>query len=69
MTTFPASSAEPELLARVAANLTLLVERIASTGRDPQSVRVVAVTKTFSLSEVRAAYEVGLRDVGENYVD
>jgi PLP dependent protein len=69
MTTFPASSAEPELLARVAANLTLLEGRIASTGRDPQSVRVVAVTKTFSLSEVRAAYEVGLRDVGENYVD
>jgi uncharacterized pyridoxal phosphate-containing UPF0001 family protein len=27
------------------------------------------VTKTFSPSEVRAAYEVGLRDVGENYVD
>ena len=69
MTIFPASSAEYELLERVAANLARLHERIASTGRDPQSVRVVAVTKTFSLREVRAAYEIGLRDVGENYVD
>ncbi len=69
MTTFPASSADHELLERVAANLTLVQARIASTGRDPQSVRVVAVTKTFSPAEVRAAYDVGLRDVGENYVD
>jgi pyridoxal phosphate enzyme (YggS family) len=69
MTTFPASSAEHQLLERVAANLTRLRERIASTGRDPRSVRVVAVTKTFSLREVRAAHELGLRDIGENYVD
>jgi pyridoxal phosphate enzyme (YggS family) len=69
MTTFPASSADHELLERVAANLTRLRERIASSGRDPFTVRVVAVTKTFSIREVRAAYEVGLRDIGENYVD
>jgi PLP dependent protein len=69
MTTFPASSAEHELLERVAANLALVQARIASTGRDPSSVRVVAVTKTFSSAEVRAAYQVGLRHVGENYVD
>jgi pyridoxal phosphate enzyme (YggS family) len=69
MTTFPASSAEHELHERVAANLTLVQARIASTGRDPSSVRVVAVTKSFSSAEVRAAYQVGLRHVGENYVD
>jgi pyridoxal phosphate enzyme (YggS family) len=69
MMTFPASFADEELLARVSANLTRLRERIASSGRDSSSVRVVAVTKTFTLSEVRAAYEAGLRDVGENYVD
>jgi pyridoxal phosphate enzyme (YggS family) len=69
MTTFPASSADNELLERVGANLTRLRERIASTGRDPRSVRVVAVTKTFTLREVRVAYELGLRHVGENYVD
>jgi pyridoxal phosphate enzyme (YggS family) len=69
MTTFPASSAEHDLLERVAANLARVRERIASTGRDVQSVRVVAVTKTFSLAEVRTAYELGLRDIGENYAD
>ena len=69
MTTFPASSADRELLERVAANVTRLRERIASSGRDPSTIRVVAVTKTFSVNEVRAAYEVGLRDIGENYVE
>jgi pyridoxal phosphate enzyme (YggS family) len=69
MTIFPASSADQDLLERVAANLALLNERIASSGRDPSSVRVVAVTKTFSVDQVRAAYAVGLRAIGENYVD
>jgi pyridoxal phosphate enzyme (YggS family) len=69
MTISPASSADGELLERVRANLSRLRERIASSGRDPASVRVVAVTKTFGVDEVRAAYQAGLRDVGENYVD
>jgi uncharacterized pyridoxal phosphate-containing UPF0001 family protein len=68
MTTYPASSAK-DLRERVGANLDVVRRRIASTGRDVNSVRVVAVTKTFSREEVRAAYEVGLRDFGENYVD
>lgn len=33
------------------------------------SIRIVGVTKTFNADTVRAAYEVGLRHVGENYVD
>ncbi len=69
MTTSPASSASHELVQRVAANLKIIRERIASTGRDVSSVRVVAVTKTFAVDAVRAAHEVGLRTVGENYVD
>jgi uncharacterized pyridoxal phosphate-containing UPF0001 family protein len=68
MTTSPASS-DSELRARVGANLEVLRQRIASTGRDVNSVRVVAVTKTFSREAVRAACEVGLTDFGENYVD
>ncbi len=68
MTTSPASSAS-ELRERIGANLEVVHSRIASTGRDPSSVRVVAVTKTFSREAVRAAFEVGLRDFGENYVD
>jgi pyridoxal phosphate enzyme (YggS family) len=69
MTTFPASSAEAELDARVAHNLTRLRARIATTGRDPATIRIVAVTKTFGVDAVRAAVASGLHHVGENYVD
>ncbi len=43
-------------------------ERIAAAGRDPSSVRVVAVTKTFGPEAVRAAASAGLDAVGENYL-
>jgi PLP dependent protein len=69
MTTSPASSADPALTRRVAENLTALRARIASTGRDPSTIRIVAVTKTFGVEAVRAAAANGLHDVGENYVD
>jgi PLP dependent protein len=69
MTTFPASSASDALLERVSANLDEIRRRIASTGTDPASVRLVAVTKTFGADEVRAAYALGLRHFGENYVE
>jgi pyridoxal phosphate enzyme (YggS family) len=69
MTTFPASSASGDLIERVSANLDEVHRRIAASGKDPASVRIVAVTKTFGLDEVRAAYVLGLRDFGENYVD
>lgn len=32
-------------------------------------MRIVAVTKTFGVSEVRAAHALGLKDIGENYVE
>ena len=69
MTTSPASSARPELVSRVAANLAHVRARLAMSGRDPSCVRVVAVTKTFGIDEVRAAAAAGLVAVGENYVD
>ncbi len=69
MTTSPASFASHELVERVRENLGVIHERITSSGRDVSSVRVVAVTKTFAADAVRAANEVGLRFVGENYVD
>ena len=44
--------------------------RIASTGRDPASVRIVAVTKTFGVdARARGASRTVWTDVGENYVD
>ena len=37
-------------------------------GRDPSSVRLVAVSKTFPIDAVREAYAAGQRDFGENRV-
>lgn len=38
-------------------------------GREPDSVRLVVVTKTHPLETVRAAVEAGIRDFGENYAE
>jgi pyridoxal phosphate enzyme (YggS family) len=47
-------------------------DRIAAAaqnaGRSSDSVRLVAVSKTFPAGDVRAAYEAGQRDFGENKV-
>jgi pyridoxal phosphate enzyme (YggS family) len=43
------------------------IERAAeSAGRDPASVTLVAVTKTFPVEAVRAAYDLGHRHFGES---
>ncbi len=39
-----------------------------SVGRDPASVRLVAVSKTFPIDAIREAYAAGQRDFGENRV-
>ncbi|OFW02374.1 MAG: YggS family pyridoxal phosphate enzyme [Acidobacteria bacterium RIFCSPLOWO2_02_FULL_68_18] len=52
--------------------LTEVRERIAaaarSTGRDPASILLVAISKTFPVDRVREAYAAGHRDFGENRV-
>jgi pyridoxal phosphate enzyme (YggS family) len=48
-------------LARVSA-------RIAATGRNPDEVAIVAVTKGFDVSVCRLALQAGLRSLGENRV-
>lgn len=56
----------------IADRLTGIRERIAaaarSAGRDPSSVLLVAVSKTFPIEAVREAYAAGQRDFGENRV-
>jgi pyridoxal phosphate enzyme (YggS family) len=56
----------------IAQNLARITQRIAaaarSAGRDPASVRLVAVSKTFPIDAVRQAYAAGQRDFGENRV-
>ena len=39
-----------------------------SAGRNPSSVRLIAVSKTFPIDAVREAYAAGHRDFGENRV-
>jgi len=56
--------------AELAANLDTVRRTIAvaceAAGRDPGEVTLVAVTKTFPESDVRALAALGVRDVGEN---
>lgn len=40
----------------------------ARARRDSDSVKLLAVTKVFGPDAIRAAWELGLRDFGENYV-
>ncbi len=45
------------------------IARVASAcGREPDSVRMVAVTKSFPLEMVRGALAAGITDIGENRV-
>lgn len=61
-------SAHPD----IAANLAVVRSRIEAAarraGRDPASVTLVAVSKTFGPDAVQAAWEAGQRDFGENKV-
>jgi PLP dependent protein len=60
------------LEARVAQGLAQVRERIGEAagraGRDPGDVRLVAVSKRHPPEAIRAAYGLGLRDFGENYI-
>ena len=57
---------------RIADNLCKVMERITAaakrSGRTPDSVRLVAVTKGRSVAEMRAALAAGITDIGENRV-
>jgi len=57
-------------LVDIAANLEAVLKRIRAAadraGRDPSAVTLVAVTKTHPVEVVQAAYQAGIRDLGEN---
>jgi PLP dependent protein len=61
------SLARDELVARVTTNLAAVHDRIASTGRDPGEVTVLAVCKSFGPDAPIAAASAGIDAVGENY--
>jgi pyridoxal phosphate enzyme (YggS family) len=55
---------EPE---QVRERLEVVRSRIVAAGGDPARVAIVAVTKGHGVDAVRAALQVGLSDIGENY--
>lgn len=59
-------------MSSVAERLEAVRQRIRTAaeraGRDPSTIRLVAVSKTQPAEAIRAAYEAGQRDFGENYV-
>jgi PLP dependent protein len=65
-------AAMPEQIPSITANLLRVRERIASAaeraGRRADEITLVAVSKTFPVEAIRAAYEAGLREFGENRV-
>jgi PLP dependent protein len=58
--------------APIVANLQSVRSRVDAAarrvGRDPQTIRLIAVSKMFSASHVRAAWSAGQHDFGENKV-
>ena len=59
-------------MVEIEANLRDVERRIAEAsgraGRDPAEITLVAVTKTFTVAHIQAAYELGVRHFGENRV-
>lgn len=58
---------------QLAENLALVRARMAAAalraGRDPQAVRLVAVSKTHPAEAIQMAYDLGVRDFGESRVE
>src|SRR5205085_729806 len=56
----------------LAENLDWMRERIQAaarrSGRQPEAIRLVAATKTVEVDPIRAAIALGVREIGENYV-
>ncbi len=57
-----------EIAARLNQVRARIGEATARAGRAPTDVRLIAVSKTFPIAAVRAAYDAGQRDFGENRV-
>ena len=60
--------AEAELVARLSSVREDIAAAALATGRDPDEVRLVAVSKLHSAQAIRALARAGQRDFGESYV-
>jgi pyridoxal phosphate enzyme (YggS family) len=56
--------------AEISANLQAITARIVSAaesvGRDPEEITLIAVTKTFPVTDAKILHELGVRNFGEN---
>ena len=66
--TSPASCADSDRYPALAGALADVHAAISATGREPSSVRIVAMTKGYDQTAVEAALAHGITHVGENYV-
>ncbi|HRE29378.1 MAG TPA: YggS family pyridoxal phosphate-dependent enzyme, partial [Anaerolineales bacterium] len=64
---------DPKLVHQLDGRIAEVRERIASAavavGRDPESVTLIAVSKTHPWATIAAAAKVGQRDFGENRLE
>jgi len=58
----------PAVAARYEAVRRQVADAADVVGRDPADIRIVAVTKTVGIEEIRHALDAGIRDFGENRV-
>jgi pyridoxal phosphate enzyme (YggS family) len=59
---------EKELSSRLEQVRARIATAASRSGRNAEDITLVAVTKVFPTSVIRDAYELGLRDFGENYL-
>jgi pyridoxal phosphate enzyme (YggS family) len=60
---------KPQMIAENVKNIQEKIESACiAAGRNPASVTLVAVSKTFGTREIAGALEAGVFDIGENYV-
>jgi PLP dependent protein len=62
------SSRSNEIASRLAEVRARIGEAAARAGRSPADVRLIAVSKTFPVEDIRSAYDAGQLDFGENRV-
>ena len=60
------SSRATEISANLQAITARIVSAAESAGRSPEEITLIAVTKTFPVTDVKILYELGMRDFGEN---
>ena len=60
------SSRDAEISANLQAITARIVSAAESAGRSPEEITLIAVTKTFPVTDVKILYELGVRDFGEN---